>query len=59
VGIEILDYESLMEKPAPNVDVRAPSEDSLFTICYTSGTTGNPKGVMITHKNMLMSMAAS
>jgi long-chain acyl-CoA synthetase len=27
--------------------------DDLLTIIYTSGTTGNPKGVMLTHKNIL------
>lgn len=27
--------------------------DELATIIYTSGTTGNPKGVMLTHKNIL------
>jgi len=27
--------------------------DDLLTIIYTSGTTGEPKGVMLTHKNML------
>ncbi len=27
--------------------------DDLFTIIYTSGTTGNPKGVMLSHANML------
>lgn len=28
-------------------------EDDVATIIYTSGTTGNPKGVMLTHKNIL------
>ncbi|XP_058181007.1 probable acyl-activating enzyme 16, chloroplastic isoform X2 [Rhododendron vialii] len=29
------------------------SSDDVATIMYTSGTTGNPKGVMLTHKNLL------
>ncbi|XP_044498294.1 probable acyl-activating enzyme 16, chloroplastic isoform X2 [Mangifera indica] len=29
------------------------SSDDVATIVYTSGTTGNPKGVMLTHKNLL------
>lgn len=29
------------------------TEEDLITIIYTSGTTGNPKGVMLTHKNVM------
>ncbi|MBF6180567.1 fatty acid--CoA ligase FadD11 [Nocardia otitidiscaviarum] len=31
---------------------RAVGEDDIVTLCYTSGTTGNPKGVEITHANL-------
>ena len=37
-------FEDLMDKPEPN---------DLLTLIYTSGTTGNPKGVKLSHGNMM------
>ncbi|HKZ90877.1 MAG TPA: AMP-binding protein, partial [Candidatus Limnocylindrales bacterium] len=36
----------------------APDRDSLFEVIFTSGTTADPKGVLLTHGNILETMAA-
>ena len=41
--------------PAENVDSIEP--DDLLTLIYTSGTTGPPKGVQLTHRNLLFAVA--
>ncbi|KAG6533778.1 hypothetical protein ZIOFF_007653 [Zingiber officinale] len=36
-----------------------PKPEDVATICYTSGTTGTPKGVVLTHGNLISNVAGS
>ena len=40
-------------KNVKNTDLLLSQPETIMTICYTSGTTGDPKGVMLSQKNMI------
>ncbi|TMS22294.1 Long-chain-fatty-acid--CoA ligase 5 [Larimichthys crocea] len=57
-GVEIVSLEdvealgkSKLQKPVP------PKPEDLSIVCFTSGTTGNPKGAMLTHENVVSDAA--
>ncbi len=46
-------YEELLSESSPEEPQVPVDDDDVAALMYTSGTTGPPKGVMLTHKNLI------
>jgi long-chain acyl-CoA synthetase len=56
---DLLLWDDLLAQHAPLTDVAQPKPTDIYTIVYTSGTTGMPKGVMLEHSTIGAALTAT
>jgi long-chain acyl-CoA synthetase len=60
LGVTVVTFNEVLElgkkKPVPK---KLPRGDDLLCLSYTSGTTGNPKGAMLSHTNLVSTLRAA
>lgn len=57
-GVQVVTYSKLLSQGRSSLQpFHPPKPEDIATICYTSGTTGTPKGVVLTHGNFIASVA--
>jgi long-chain acyl-CoA synthetase len=56
-GSEDATVEAALPKEGGEFEALPLEDDALATVCYTSGTVGRPKGVMLTHGNILANVS--
>jgi long-chain acyl-CoA synthetase len=55
--VALLDDLAALTEGAPTVDVSAVQPGDILELMFTSGTTGTPKGVILTHANVMSNVA--
>lgn len=55
----VLDYEAFIKDQPTNFEFPPLDERQACGLCYTSGTTGNPKGVLYSHRAVILHSMAS
>lgn len=52
-------FSSVLQEPIPDIDLPSVDSNDLAAIMYTSGTTGKPKGAMLSHGNLIANVSAT